>query len=143
MTGCTTRTVRRVRSNVLFFGSTKALSNGAGRTKTVAPPMLAALYDELSVNPCMHLEDMVSFLRKEFDADVTRFSISRALKEAKWSKKRTQNVVRERNPDLRDEYMHEISSLRSDQLVFIDETGVDKSIGTKRKGWAPRRKRPR
>ena len=34
--------------------------------------------------------------------------------------------------------MHKISSLRSDQLVLIDETGVDKSIGTRRGGWAPR-----
>jgi len=51
-----------------------------------------------------------------------------------WSKKCTQNVARERNPDLRDEYMHEISFLRSKQLVFIDETGVDRSIGTKCKG---------
>lgn len=85
----------------------------------------------------MRLTDMAAFLRKEFDADVTRFSISRALKEAKWSKKSTQNVARERNPDLRDEYVHEIAFLRSDQLVFIDEAGVDRSIGTKRKGWAP------
>jgi transposase len=26
--------------------------------------------------------------------------------------------------------------------MFIDETGLDKSIGTRRKGWAPRRQRP-
>jgi hypothetical protein len=38
--------------------------------------------------------------------------------------------------------VHEISSLHSDQLVFIDETGLDRSIGTRRKGWAPRGKRP-
>jgi hypothetical protein len=38
-----------------------------------------------------------------FNADVTRFSISRALREAKWSKKCTQNFARERNPNLRDE----------------------------------------
>jgi hypothetical protein len=83
---------------------------------------------------------MAAFLQNEFDVDVTRFSIRRALKDPKWSKKVTQNVnvTRERNPDLRDEYVHEISYLRSDQLVFIDETGLDRSIGTRRKGWAPR-----
>ena len=140
--GCAARAVRRIRSNLLRFGTTTA-PNGAGRPKTVAPPMLTALYDQLSLNPCMRLEDMVTFLRNEFDADVTLFNISRALKKAKWSKKCTQNVARERNPDLRDEYMHEISFLRSEQLVFIDETGVDRSIGTKRKGWAHRGKRPR
>lgn len=91
----------------------------------------------------MRLGDMAVVLGKEFDADVIRFSIRRALKDPKWSKKVTQNVARERNPDLRDEYVHKISSLRSDQLVFIDETGLDRSIGTRRKGWAPRGKRPR
>ncbi|KAK4119395.1 hypothetical protein N657DRAFT_540965, partial [Parathielavia appendiculata] len=140
--GCTDRAVRRIRSNLLRFGSTTAPPNGASRPKTVAPPMLTALFNQLSLNPCMRLEDVADFLRNEFDVDLTRFSISRALKKAKWSKKCTQNVARERNPDLRDEYMYEVSFLRSEQLVFIDETGVNKSIGIKRKGWAPRGKRP-
>lgn len=74
---------------------------------------------------------------------MTRFNISKALKKAKWLKKCTQNVARERNPDLRDEYIHKILFLRSEQLVFIDKTGVDKSISIKRKGWAPCGKRPR
>lgn len=39
--------------------------------------------------------------------------------------------------------LHEISSLRPDQLVFIDETGLDRSVGTRRKGWTLRGKRPR
>ena len=91
----------------------------------------------------MRLEDMAAFLRDEFDVEVICFSISRALRQAKWSKKCTQNVACERNSDLRDEYMYEISFLRSEQLVFIDETGVDRSIGIKRKSWAPRGKRSR
>jgi DDE superfamily endonuclease len=91
----------------------------------------------------MRLSDIATFLWKEFDVDVIRFSIRRALKDSKWSKKVIQNVARERNPDLRDEYMHEISSLYPDQLVFINETGLDKSIGIRRKGWAPRGKIPR
>src|SRR5438034_351256 len=74
---CSARSVRHIRSNLLLFGSTKAPSNGAGRPKTITPPMLTALYDQLALNPCMRLEDMAAFLRIEFDVDVTRFSISR------------------------------------------------------------------
>ena len=85
--GCTDRAVRRIRSNLLRFGLTTAPPNDAGRPKTVAPPMLTALYDQLSLNPCMWLEDMAEFLRNEFDVDLTRFSTGRALKRAKWSKK--------------------------------------------------------
>jgi hypothetical protein len=94
-------------------------------------------FPTLPPDPCMCLEDMATFLRIQFEVDVSRFSISRALKDAEWSKKATQNIARGCNPDLRDEYMREISSLRSDQMVLIDESGVGRSIGTKRKGWAP------
>jgi transposase len=78
--------------------------------------MLTALCDKLSILPCMRLEDMVDFLRGEFEVEVTRFSIRRALKDVDWSKKATQNVAQERNPDLRDEYMHDVSSFHSDKI---------------------------
>lgn len=70
---------------------------------------------------------MVAFLRNESNVDVACFSINRARREA-----------RERNPNRRDGYMHEISFLRSKQLVFTDKTGVDRSIGTKRSHRGPR-----
>src|SRR6516162_10157123 len=113
---CSTRSIRRHRQNHLTFGSTKAPSNGAGRPKTITPSMLTALCDKLAILPCMRLEDMVDFLRGEFEVEVTRFSIRRALKDVDWSKKATQNVAQERNQDLRDEYMHDVSSFHSDQL---------------------------
>lgn len=106
---CTARTVRYHRSNMHLYRSTKAPSNGAGRPRTITPPMLTALCAQLAVDPCMRLRDMATFLGAEFDVDVTRFSISRALRDAGWSKKATQNVARERSQDLRDEYMYEIS----------------------------------
>jgi len=81
----------------------------------------------------MRLDDMATFLREDFGVDATRFSIRRALKRPAWTQKVTQNVARERNQDLRDEYMYEISSLRSDQLIFVDESEVDRSVGTRRK----------
>jgi len=40
---CSNCTVRRIRSNLLLFGSTKAPPNGAGQPKTIAPPMLTAI----------------------------------------------------------------------------------------------------
>jgi transposase len=86
---CSDYMVRRIRSNLLLFGSTKAPSNGAGRPKTITPPMLTALYNQLAIDPCMRLSDIVAFLQKEFNVDVIRFSIRRALKDPKWSKKVT------------------------------------------------------
>ncbi len=115
---CSARTIH------LLYGSTKAPSNGAGRPKTVKPPMRTALYDKLAIVPSVRLEDMVTFLRGEFEVELSRHSIRRDLRDVAWSKKATQNVARERNEDLRDDYMHEVSSFRLDQLVFLDESGT-------------------
>lgn len=131
---CSTRTIWRHRANLLRFGSTKAPSNGAGQPKIITPPILTALYGQLSFNPYMRLEDMATFLCEEFEVVVTRFNIRRALKNIEWIKKSTQIITQEHNPDLRDDYIHEVSFLRSDQLVFIDKTKVDRTIRTKRKG---------
>jgi transposase len=51
--------------------------------------MLTALHNQLAIDSCMRLSDITAFLQKEFDVDVTRFSIRRALKDPKWSKKVT------------------------------------------------------
>jgi transposase len=90
---CSARAIRRHRQNVLLFGSTKALSNGAGRSKTITPPMLTALCDKLAIVSCMRLKDMVTFLRDKFKVKVSRFSIRRALKDVNWSKKGTQIIA--------------------------------------------------
>lgn len=76
----------------------------------------------------MLLREMVNVLREEYDATVTRFS--RAPKNDGWRQEATQNIAKEYN-DLRDEYMHEACHLRSLQ-IFLNEMGIDKSIGTKR-----------
>lgn len=140
---CSARTIRRHRRNVLLNRSTNAPSNGAGRPKTVKPPIRNALHDKLAIVPLMRLKDMVTFLRGEFEVELSRHSIRRDLRAANRSKKTTQNAAQERNADLRDDHMHEVSSFCSDQLVFLDESGLDKSIIIHTKGWAPRGKQPR
>ena len=54
-----------------------------------------------------------------------------------WSKKTARRVARERNADLRDLYLHNISAFRSYHLVYVDESGCDKRIGFGRTGWSP------
>jgi hypothetical protein len=80
---------------------------------------------------------MAVFLYDEFDMLVSVSSIGRALASVKWTKKVTRRVANERNDDLRDFYLHRLSSFRSHQLVYVDESGCDKRIGFRRTGWSP------
>jgi len=47
------------------------------------------------------------------------------------------HVAKERNADLRDFYLYNLSAFHSYHLVFVDESGYDKRIGFRRTGWSP------
>ena len=99
--------------------------------------MLEALCEHLLEKPELYLEEMVVFLWDEFDVLVSTSSISRALKSICWSKKAARRVAQERNPDLRDLYVYNLSAFHSYHLVYVDESGCDKLIGFRQTGWSP------
>lgn len=134
---CSKRTIRRMRSNLRCFGSTKAPPNTVGRPKTITPPMFSALCDRLIEKPGMYRDEMVVFLWDEFETLVTTSSIGRALTSAGWTKKVIRRIAQERNADLRDFYLYQLSAFSSYHLVYIDESGCDKRAGFRRTGWSP------
>ena len=135
--GCSDRSVRAIRANMRCFGSTRAPFNGAGRPRLITPVILDALREKLLEKPGMYQDEMVIFLYDEFDVLFNVSAVSRALKSIGWTKKASRQIAKERNADLRDYYLHNMSSYRSYHLVYVDESGCDKRIGFRRTGWAP------
>jgi transposase len=84
---CSTRSVQTIRSNLRCFGTTKAPPNGVGRRRTITPPMLSALLEQLIEKPELYQDEMATFLYDEFDVVVTTPTICRALASAGWSRK--------------------------------------------------------
>lgn len=134
---CSERSIMAIRSNIRHFGSTKAPPNGGGRPRSITPQMLEVLCEHLLEKPWLYLEEMAVFLWDEFDVLVSPSSISRALRSRNWSKKTARRVAMERNPDLRDLYLHNLSDFRSYHLVYVDESGCDKLVGFRKTGWSP------
>jgi transposase len=135
--GCSDRTIRNKRSNMRCFGSTEAPPNRGGRRRRITPVMLDALREKLLEKPGMYQDEMVVFLWDEFDILVNASAVSRALASIGWSKKATRQIAKERNADLRDYYLHNLSAFQSPHLVYVDESGCDKRIGFRRTGWSP------
>lgn len=137
--GCGERSVFAIRSNLRYFGSTKAPSNGVGRPRSITPLMLDALCEYLLEKPDLYRDKMVLFVLDEFNTHVTPSSIGRALKSRGWTKKTIRGIAKARNADLRDLYMHNSwdSSFCSHHYVFMDESGCDKRSGFNRMGWSP------
>jgi transposase len=103
---CSTCSVQNIRSNLRCFGTTKAPLNGVGRRRTITPPMLSTLLEQLIEKPELYQDEIVIFLYDKFDVLVTTPSISRALASAGWSKKNIHCVAKERNADLQDFYLY-------------------------------------
>jgi transposase len=111
--GCSERSIRHIRSNLRYFGTTKAPFNGVGRPRSITPIMLQVLCEYLLEKPDLYQEEMAVFLWDEFEAQVTVHSIGRALVSVGWSKKAARQVARRRNADLRDFYLYKLSAFRS------------------------------
>jgi transposase len=135
--GCSDRTIRSIRSNLRCFGSSRAPFNGGGRRRQITPIMLDALRERLLEKPGMYRDEMVLFLYDEFEITVNNSAVSRALASIGWTKKATRQIAKERNADLRDYYLHNLSVFQSHHLVYVDESGCDKRIGFRRTGWSP------
>ena len=71
------------------------------------------------------------------DGSCLSSSIRRALVAKGWSKKTARQHARERNADLRELYLHNLSDFQSYHLVYVDESGCDKRAGFRRTGWSP------
>lgn len=98
--GSNDRAIRRIRSNMLCFGSTKAPPNGVGCRRRIIPVMLDVLRERLIEKPSMYLDEMVIFLWDNFGVLVTRSTTSRALASNGLSKKIFRRVAGRRNEDL-------------------------------------------
>jgi len=136
-TGCSSRSVQAIRSNLRYFGSTKAPQNGGGRKRSITPPMLNALCEHLLKKPESYRSEIVVFLWNESEVLVSTDSIGRVLASEIWTTKVIRRISQARDPDLRDWYLHTLKDFHSYHLIFADESGCDKRSGFRRTGWSP------
>jgi hypothetical protein len=127
---CGKATIITIRRNLRQFGSGYAPPTRIGRKWTATPLMIEALCDHLSENPGLYFDEMAVFM-------ITTCSIRRALVAKGWFKKTARQQTRERNTDLRECYLHNLSDFQSYNLVYVDVSGCDKRDGFRRIGWSP------
>jgi hypothetical protein len=124
---CSDRSVRHIRSNLRCFGTTRAPFNGVGRPRSITPPMLRALCEHLIEKPGLFQDEMAIFLWDEFEAQVTVYSIGRALASVSWSKKAARQVAKERNADLRNFYLYKFAGDRTWRLLRCSQPSSTRS----------------
>ena len=90
---------------ILECGTIDGPRQTTGRPREVTENMWLALKNELEQYPYMSQQAMADFLSKEYHINISRVMIGRTLKRYGWTKKVIQNVAKERNQNLRDDYI--------------------------------------
>ncbi|KAJ5708640.1 hypothetical protein N7488_008441 [Penicillium malachiteum] len=132
--GCSKRSIITISANLRMFGDVRAPLIPSGRLRVITPVMLEVLCAHLLEKPDLYLDEIAEFLYDEFELLVSTYTMSRALRSRGWTKKVARRIAQERNADLRDYYLYQLSDFHSYHLVYIDESGCDKRAGFSRTG---------
>jgi hypothetical protein len=141
--GCSERAIRRIVSNLRYLTIRKHHrtvlddDDNDNDNDDKLPLKCSMLFGStcLLAKPGSYQDEMAAFYTTNLAFMSQRQSISRALASVGWSKKTTHHVAKERNADLRDFYLYNLSEFRSYHLVYLDESGCDKRIGFRHTGW--------
>ncbi|KAJ3498762.1 hypothetical protein NLG97_g864 [Lecanicillium saksenae] len=109
-----------------------------GRPSRLTPAIRAALFDWIKLRADLRLVEMKDLIEEKFEVTVSERAVRRALASMNLTRKVARRIAQQRDPDLRDQYLHRISKYKSWQLIFVDESGCDKAMGNRRHGWALR-----
>jgi transposase len=138
--GCSRRAVHRI--SLEPTSTTMPTGKPAGRPSKITPAMRAALREILILRPELERNEIQEYFKHNFNVVVSERSIGRTLDSMGYTRKVSRRVALQQDPDLRDYYLHRISKYKSWQLIFIDESGCDKTIGNRRHGLAPKGETP-
>jgi len=113
-----------MRKNHLHFSDVTPALGTMGRPRNLSEYHAQELLDFLSQRFIVYQNDMIWFLYDEFDIVISQSTISRLLKQARYSRKIAQRVAAERDEKLRSEWKRRLMSWASNQLIFLDESAA-------------------
>ncbi|ENH66709.1 hypothetical protein FOC1_g10000471, partial [Fusarium oxysporum f. sp. cubense race 1] len=126
---CSERAVYRTQATIRRFGTATAPANHAGPDPKITPLMRDTLCRELVKEPDMLRSEMVAFLRRRFDVDVSPTRITRTLQALQWTRKNTRRVARQRNLQLR-HYYHYRLKLGGYRSMLLSKPDSSRKIST-------------
>jgi transposase len=139
---CSPKTVRNARSNYFQYGSIDAPGETVGRPKKITDNMWLAVKAKNDETSGMNQQAIVNFLWTAFRLKVDRSTVSREIKRRDWSGRVPQVVAKERDEDLRDDFIERRSKYDPNMMVCVDESGCDRSLAMPKKVYGPKGVRP-
>ena len=131
--------VSQLRGNYTVYGDvTPPHLSVQGRPRTIHKEAEEGVFDFMTEYPTAIQEEVVEFLRDEYDIQTSRQSVGRLMKRRNWTFKRSQRMHTERDDELRANHFASLVYFTADQVIAIDESAANKRTKDCRYGWSPR-----
>lgn len=133
-------TVYNYRRNIDLFGvHNPPPTSVPHRRRKIHVAAREGLADMIAANQTMMLDEVQDWLVEEWDIDVSLSTIQRCLKQMKISRKKTERVNPERDPELRALWLFKVATrYTASQLVVVDESAANERTKDRRWGWSPK-----
>ena len=95
------------------------------------------------LKPSSYLWELQSELRASLHMDISLSSLSGFLKKNNFTRQKMSVVARQRNEELRQEFVADVSVFESHMFVYLDETGTDRRDTIRKYGYSLQGKTPR
>ena len=132
-------TAYRWERNLGIYGDTvipRDVRATPGRRRRLSPAALEALIEYQRQKPWLYQDELARFLLEEWDTQVSRSTVCRALKVARISHKKGQRIAPQ-SEELRISWQVFASQVTAEQLVFIDESNFNLTTMWRSMAYAP------
>jgi transposase len=133
---CSPATVYNVQQNLFIYGQpNRPHFHPIGGPRRICTAVENALFAYLKEQPWIQQQEMVWYLWEEWGIHVHRFIISRLLKRRGWSNKKATRIG-SRDEELRQHWIADLLDMIAEQLVFVDESMFNETIGWRLRAYA-------
>jgi transposase len=134
---CDVTVVYRIQQNLFIYGqSVRPHFHPKGAPRRICKAAENSLFQYLEEQPWTQQKEMIWFLWEEWGIHVHRSTISRLIKRRGWSNKKARRIG-SRDEELRQHWVADLLDLTAEQLVFVDESMFNETIGWRLRAYAP------
>ena len=107
-------------------------------SRKITEPVQYFILHLLMRRPGIYLREIKSEVMVNFQLQITESAVCKFLQKMKFTRQRLTTYAMQRDDNLRQQFVHDVSLYSSDNLLFIDETGTDKTDAVRRIGYSLR-----
>lgn len=104
--------------------------------RKITEPIKFFIVHLLLRRPGIYLREVVSELRANFLLEITEGAVCKFIKKMNFTRQKLVNFAMQRNESLRQEFRNDVALYPTNALIFVDETGTDRTDAVRKIGYS-------